>query len=128
MTNIKVYLDGVLIDAKKIHFETLNDALSKVDNLYKITWDEHLNKYDGLKTKQKLDILSNERGLPINKHSFVWDEKQKLTLEILRSVNSNPILLNTILNLSKEGYKIACCSNSIRKTVLNVLSKLDIIE
>jgi dTDP-glucose pyrophosphorylase/predicted HAD superfamily phosphohydrolase YqeG len=31
-------------------------------------------------------------------------------------------------SLVSEGYKIACCSNSIRKTVLTVLSKLGIIE
>ena len=120
-------LDGVLIDAKKIHYETLNNALSKVGD-YTIKWDEHLNKYDGLKTKQKLDILSKEKGLSKDKHEFIWNEKQKLTLENLRSVTPNTILLSTISRLSDEGYKIACCSNSIRKTVLTVLSKLDIIE
>jgi beta-phosphoglucomutase-like phosphatase (HAD superfamily) len=31
-------------------------------------------------------------------------------------------------SLVSQGYKIACCSNSIRKTVLTVLSKLGIIE
>jgi beta-phosphoglucomutase len=32
------------------------------------------------------------------------------------------------LSLVKDGYKIACCSKSIRKTVLTVLAKLGIIE
>jgi beta-phosphoglucomutase-like phosphatase (HAD superfamily) len=30
--------------------------------------------------------------------------------------------------LVEDGYKLAVCSNSIRKTVLTVLSKLGIIE
>jgi beta-phosphoglucomutase-like phosphatase (HAD superfamily) len=46
-------LDGVLFDAKEIHFESLNKALGN----YSITWDEHLSVYDGLKTNQKLEIL-----------------------------------------------------------------------
>ncbi len=121
-------LDGVLVDAKEIHFNTLNESLAKVDVGYIISWEEHLNKYDGLKTNQKLEILTNEKGLAIDKHKYVWDEKQKLTLESLRSLATNEVLIQTISNLSHDGYKIACCSNSIRKTVLTVLSKLDIIE
>ena len=121
-------LDGVLVDAKEIHFNTLNDALAKLDVRYVISWEEHLNKYDGLKTNQKLEILTNEKGLPIDNHEFIWNEKQKQTLDSLRSLTSNKTLIQTISKLSSDGYKIACCSNSIRKTVLTVLSKLDIIE
>ena len=44
-------LDGVLVDAKVIHFETLNEALPFE---YRISWKEHLSIYDGLKTNQKL--------------------------------------------------------------------------
>ena len=54
-------LDGVLIEAKKIHFEALNLAL---DKKYKISWQEHLSKYDGLKTNDKLLLLSKEKNLP----------------------------------------------------------------
>jgi len=121
-------LDGVLVDAKNIHYETLNKAISIVDDKYTITWDEHINTYDGLKTNQKLDILTNQKGLPKDKHEQIWSNKQKFTLESLRSLKENRDLIFTVSELSKEGYKIACCSNSIRKTILTVLSKLDIIE
>ena len=43
-------LDGVLIEAKNIHYETLNDALSSVDDKYVISWNDHLSKFYGLKT------------------------------------------------------------------------------
>jgi HAD superfamily hydrolase (TIGR01509 family) len=121
-------LDGVLFDGKEIHFKTLNDALCNLSVEYKISWDEHLSKYDGLKTNQKLDILSNEKGLPKEDHINVWNDKQRLTLEYLENLNPNQSLKRCLSSLIKDGYKIACCSNSIRKTVFTVLSKLDIIQ
>ena len=58
-------LDGVLLDAKKIHYDALNESLP---NKYKIKWSEHIQIYDGLKTKQKLNILSNLKNLPVSMH------------------------------------------------------------
>ena len=117
-------LDGVLVEAKNIHYEALNKALGE----YAISWNEHLSTYDGLKTSQKLDMLTKEKGLPVEDHNHIWNNKQKFTLEALSNLKINSNLLNTIARLSSEGYKIACCSNSIRKTVLTVLAKLGLIE
>lgn len=129
MTKLIIFdLDGVLVEAKEIHYSALNEALSIIGDEYLITWSEHLSRYDGLKTNQKLDMLTKYKGLPQSEHKNVWDKKQHLTLEKLRSLIPSEILLNTISRLSEEGYKIVCCSNSIRKTVLTVLSKLGIIE
>ena len=117
-------LDGVLVEAKNIHYEALNKALGK----YAISWNEHLSTYDGLKTSQKLDMLTTEKDLPIEDHKRIWNDKQRFTLEALSNLEIDPNLLSTIARLSSEGYKIACCSNSIRKTVLTVLAKLGLIE
>jgi HAD superfamily hydrolase (TIGR01509 family) len=121
-------LDGVLVEAKNIHYKTLNAALAAIDEKYAISWDEHLSKFDGLKTNQKLEILTSQRGLPISKHKIVWDQKQKLTLKALNCLAPSEELKKTFNKLVEDGYKISCCSNSIRKTVLTVLSKLDIIQ
>lgn len=118
-------LDGVLVEAKTIHFDALNEALGPK---YSIEWNEHLSKYDGLKTNQKLKILTQEKGLPIELYKQVWEEKQRLTLQKLSNLSPSTKLQVCISSLVNEGYKIACCSNSIRKTVLTVLSKLGIIE
>jgi HAD superfamily hydrolase (TIGR01509 family) len=118
-------LDGVLVEAKNIHFEALNKALGPQ---YEITWNEHLSRYDGLKTNQKLEILTQDKGLPIKLHKQVWDDKQKYTLEALSSLKPNPQLQVCMDLLIQEGFKLAVCSNSIRKTVLTVLSKFDIID
>lgn len=118
-------LDGVLVEAKKIHFESLNDAL---DERYKISWEEHLSKYDGLKTNQKLEMLTLDKKLPIESYKEIWGKKQINTIKSLRTLSPSIILSETIQKLSDDGYKIAVCSNSIRKTVLTVLGKLNIVE
>ena len=118
-------LDGVLVEAKNLHFEALNKALGKE---YSISWKEHLSKYDGLKTNQKLEMLTQEKGLPVELHSQIWSKKQKYTLEELRNLKPDGVLLSVMNTLTDEGYKIAVCSNSIRKTVLTVLSKLGLME
>lgn len=118
-------LDGVLVEAKTIHFEALNKALGSE---YEIEWNEHLSIYDGLKTNQKLDMLTKNKGLPIELHKQVWDDKQRYTLQALRDLKIDSNLITTMQTLTDEGYKLAVCSNSIRKTVLTVLSKLGLIE
>lgn len=118
-------LDGVLVDAKELHYEALNEALGEK---YHITWEEHLNIYDGLKTTQKLEMLTDRKGLPVESYDRIWQEKQRLTMEGLSEIKENRDLRKTIGNLASEGYKIGCCSNSIRKTVLTVLSRLNVIE
>ena len=118
-------LDGVLVEAKNIHFDALNAALG---DDYAISWKEHLSTYDGLKTFQKLDMLSEQKGLPTEIHKQIWESKQKLTLQKLKELKPNQNLQQLMNALVDEGYKISVCSNSIRKTVLTVLSKLGLME
>ena len=125
-TKLVIYdLDGVLVEAKNIHFDALNDALGKE---YEISWAEHLSTYDGLKTNQKLEMLSENKGLPTEQHFDIWEKKQKYTLKMLKELKPNVELQSLMSSLVDDGYKIAVCSNSIRKTVLTVLSKLGIME
>ena len=118
-------LDGVLVEAKNIHYDALNEALGEK---YSIGWNEHLSIYDGLKTTQKLKMLSEHKDLPKDKYSDIWDTKQKITLQKLKKLKPNKKLINIMEQLTQADYKIAVCSNSIRKTCLTVLSKLGIME
>lgn len=118
-------LDGVLIEAKNIHYEALNKALGED---YAINWNEHLSTYDGLKTNQKLELLTKNKGLPPSQYSFVWKEKQRYTLEALNHIQKSAELRECLEQLILDGYKIACCSNSIRKTVLTSLYKLGVVD
>jgi len=118
-------LDGVLLNSKKLHFDTLNEALGPQ---FLISWEEHLAKFDGLKTNQKLDILTREKNLNPSEHKSIWEKKQKLTAQYLKNLNQDHKLIHLFQSLSNSDYKIAVCSNSIRKTVLITTSKLGIIE
>lgn len=128
MNNIKLIifdLDGVIVEAKNIHFDALNEALGKK---FKISWEEHLSLYDGLKTYQKLEMLSKRKNLERIKHKEIWEKKQQITYNKLKNLKRDKKLINIMLRLSKEGYKLAVCSNSIRKTIITVLENLGIID
>ena len=118
-------LDGVLVEAKNIHFDALNKALGEK---YAIDWNEHLSLYDGLKTTQKLEMLTERKGLPANLYKKIWEDKQRYTTYELSNLKESESLKSCISELVKDGYKLAVCSNSIRKTVIVVLSRLGIIE
>ena len=77
-------LDGVLVEAKEIHYQSLNLALG---DKYKITIEEHLSIYDGLKTTEKLNLLTQKKKLPVELHANIWKLKQKYTIELLKSLN-----------------------------------------
>jgi HAD superfamily hydrolase (TIGR01509 family) len=121
-------LDGVLVDTKEIHFISLNDALKEEGENFVIDWNEHLSIYDGLKTNQKLNLLHINKGLPSESFPKIWNKKQKNTLSYLKNLPVSNELIKCLSELSSDGYNLICCSNSIRKTVITVLSKLGIIE
>ena len=121
-------LDGVLVDAKLIHYEALNRALEEIDSKYVIPWNMHLSIYDGLKTNQKLELLTQHENLPVESYSKIWTRKQEITLELISKLQPDSRLIELFKQLKKENYTLACCSNSIRRSILTMLSKIGIIE
>ena len=85
---------------------------------YTITRAEHISMYDGLSTRQKLEKLTIEKGLPRSLHSFINEMKQKYTTYMIYE-NCRPRFNHeyALSKLKAEGYKIAVCSNSIRMTI-----------
>lgn len=118
-------LDGVLVETKNLHFESLNNSLS---DEYKISWKEHLAIYDGLKTTQKLDLLSEKKKLPKSEHQKIWNKKQRLTAEGLSSLGQNIELVNLFKKLKDENYLIGVCSNSTVESLKTVITKIGIID
>ena len=109
-------MDGVLIDAKEWHYEALNTALNLFG--YKINHYEHLIAFDGLSTKQKLEMLSIERNLPRGLHNFINHMKQIYTMEhvYMKCKPSFPHQY-ALSKLKFEGYSLALASNSVRITI-----------
>ena len=115
-------MDGVLIEAKDWHYEALNKALQLFG--MEISRYDHLVTYDGLPTKKKLEMLSTERGLPKELHTFINEMKQQYTIEILYA-NCKPTFQHeyALSKLKNMGYKMAVCSNSIRNTIEIMMQK-----
>lgn len=120
-------MDGVLIDAKEWHYEALNKALSLFGE--GISKYDHLITFDGLPTKDKLNMLTLERKFPLGLHKFVNEMKQEYTMEIIYS-KCKPTFYHryALSKLKEKKYNLAVCSNSIRNTVQIMMEKSGLIE
>jgi len=109
-------MDGVLIDAKDWHYEALNRALHYFG--YTISRESHLSTFDGLPTRQKLNMLTSSRGLPQGLHDFINALKQAYTLEVSYQ-RCKPVFNHqyALSRLKHDGYKLAICSNSVRASI-----------
>ena len=119
MNKIKAILfdmDGVLIEAKDWHYEALNEALKLFGS--EISLYDHLVTFDGLPTKDKLNMLTSVGKLPKELHPIINKMKQKHTMRMILN-KCKPLFAHqyALSKLHSEGYRMAVCSNSIRKSV-----------
>lgn len=122
-------LDGVLVDSRDMHYETLNKALEKYDPSMIISRSEHLAKYDGHPTSYKLKLLTKEKGLDRNLHHLIWKLKQDSTQDfILKNFERDERICDILSQLKKRGHTLYCASNSIWETVKNSLLKKGFME
>jgi hypothetical protein len=129
MTKLVIFdLDGVLIETREFHFQSLNQSISQVDPRFIISREDHNNIYNGLNTAKKLELLTELKGLPVENHIVIKERKQNLTFEYLKTFKVDNKLINICNNLKELRCSIAVASNSIRKSVNLSLSNLGIIE
>lgn len=120
-------LDGTLVEAKEWHYEALNKALRLFG--YEISRKNHLTTYDGLPTRDKLQILTEKEGLPETLYDLIFYFKQEFTyLEIEQQCKPLPNVVSTLQELKTRGYSLGLCSNSIRKSVEMMLTYSGILE
>jgi beta-phosphoglucomutase len=130
VSNIKAVLfdmDGVLIDAREWHYEALNEVLRIFG--YEITRAMHEDRFDGLSTSKKLEMLTKEVGLPQHIHGMINRIKQDRTLRIAAS-KCFPNIAHQVLisKLKKQGFKVGVVTNSIRQTTEFMLTYAGIFE
>lgn len=119
-------MDGVLIDAKDWHYDALNKALNYFG--HNISREDHLTTFDGMPTREKLALLSRDRGLPNGLHKFINKLKQQFTMQITyQKCYPKFEHENLLANLNKDGYKIAVASNAVRNSV-SVMMKLSCLD
>lgn len=121
-------LDGVLVDACEWHRVALNKALIEISGI-EIRLDEHYTTFNGIPTKQKLKILSEQGVVKAKDHTKISKRKQEITVDLIKK---NCILdktkIDLVTALKKKGIKTACFTNSIRKTAELMLSECGILE
>ncbi len=120
-------LDGVLVNMPDAHFEALNAALRLFGAA--INRDEHLTLFNGLPTVKKLEVLEQQGRIPGGLSSFINRVKQDHTKNLIPKFctpdYSKIILLK---RLQQQGYKLACCSNSIRETLHLMLRSASLFD
>jgi HAD superfamily hydrolase (TIGR01509 family) len=125
-------IDGTLVESKNLHFDTLNFALREIIN-YEISYDEHIKRFDGLSTKQKLEILLIEGKVPNDDRKLlneIWNKKQEYTAKYLVDQCKEDSRIIEVFKYLKfvKGVKIAIVSNAIRQTVNTVLKALNLSQ
>lgn len=120
-------LDGVLVDTKDLHYTALNIAINKVCNIKEaISYKNHLNKFDGLPTREKLKILFDKRLSP-NRIKKIIMEKQKITKKLIsKKIKFNSKIFKIIQSLYQNGYVICIASNAVKLTVNSCIDILKI--
>ena len=119
-------LDGVLIDACEWHYEALNLALQEVAGIM-IERSEHESTFNGLTTKTKLNILTDQGRLDASDHDAVWSKKQDATEQVIvRSAyergGPDEVKIELIDGLNIEDISVGCVTNSIKKTTILMLN------
>jgi len=110
-------LDGVLVDTKDLHFMALNKALKKSNAKNIISYNDHVNIYDGLPTVEKIRILNQKKIIGKKMNKVVMMNKQKFTLQLLKKkIKYNKDIYNIFSKMSKK-YKLAIATNAVNETL-----------
>jgi beta-phosphoglucomutase len=120
-------MDGVLIDARNWHYSSLNDSLNLFG--FQISNEDHLEYYDGLPTRKKLEILSEMHKLPTGLHHLINACKQEITFRYIHQYCfPKPNILAILSYCKNMDLKIGLATNSIRKTTEVMMQKSGLIS
>lgn len=121
-------MDGVLLNSRVLHYETFRDALHEIIPTKYLSWSEHEKDFEGLSTKLKTQKLMKEGVLQKEEADALFERKQVLTMERLqKDIQPKESLKLLLQTLNNEGFRLFCCSNSIRRTLDTTLSRLGIL-
>lgn len=122
-------LDGVLVNTRVLHYETFRDALQGVCPEKQLSWADHEKTFDGLSTKLKIQRCIQLGWITEEQGSTLFEKKQELTMQRLPlTVKPRNALRFMLITLNNQGFRLFCCSNSVRKTVDETLRLLGIAE
>lgn len=122
-------LDGVLVNSRVLHFETFRDALQQMNPNKVLTWVEHEKEFEGLSTKLKMQRCIEKGWISASQSETLFQMKQQFTQQKLPLVvKQRESLRLMLITLNNQGFRLFCCSNSVRKTLDTTLRLLGIYE
>ena len=121
-------LDGVLIDSRELHFKSFDAALRELCPDFAITKEEHLSTYDGLPTTKKLELLTQNKGLPKSIYNQIWKRKQEITLNLMNNYVEDRRLSLILQKLKDKNFKLSVASNSVRDSIIASLHNKKILH
>jgi HAD superfamily hydrolase (TIGR01509 family) len=118
-------LDGVLIETRKLHFDSFNYALTSC-GVKALSMIEHEERFNGLPTVKKIELLRADGcNISKEKEQEIKRIKSDYTCEVLKKLVERDMELNKLfLELKDRDFKIGVASNAIRATVDSVVCGL----
>ena len=122
-------LDGVLVNTTVLHYQTFRDAVQDVVPSFRISWEEHESRFEGMSTNLKLHHLREDGVVTDEQCKKIFEKKQELiTKSIPTTVSPRESLRLLLITLNNQGFRLFCCSNSVRKTLNAILTQLGVLE
>jgi HAD superfamily hydrolase (TIGR01509 family) len=114
-------LDGTLCDCTELHYISLNKALYQISS-FEISQADHETTFNGLTTKNKLEMLVLNNKIDAADKQKIWEFKQKLTKELIsETLKYDTDKVNMLQYLKDKNIKLACITNSITETSTLIL-------
>ena len=120
-------LDGVLVDTKLIHFEALNNALQKIEN-FNISFEDHSDKYDGLPTSKKLEILLKKKKIKKKNINLIQKLKKNETDRLLKKKIMYSKKIHHLFSKLSGKYKLGIATNAVKNTLKICITNLKIAK
>jgi len=117
-------LDGVLVDACDWHYLSFNRSLVN-NNELEIPHETHLRVFNGLPSRVKLEILGVER---LKRDSIIEDKNTFFEQMVELNCSPDYSKIELISFLKSQGSKVACVTNSIRRTAELMLKKIGVYD
>ena len=118
-------MDGVLVDTKLIHFEALNNALQKIEN-FNISFEDHSDKYDGLPTSKKLEILLKKKKIKKKNNNLIKKLKKNETDRLLKKKIIYSKKIHDLFSKLSGKYKLGVATNAVKNTLKICINNLKI--
>lgn len=118
-------LDGALVDSVPWHEEALNRALEETCG-FRLGSYENEEIFTGKLTKDKLHILQNQGRVSVDHFESIISLKKKHLEPVIQEMALiDPEKQELQEKILRQGYRIACVTNSNKEAALLVLQAID---